>query len=66
MLLITRATNDIELTECSGDCEYVCISDEREALGWGLNFGDEWLCEECYLAWADEWGIPVAPVRTAA
>lgn len=64
MLLITRMTADIELLPCYEDgCEYVCMNDEREALGWGQDWSGNWRCERCYHYWADEWGVAITPRR---
>ncbi|MGW0681849.1 hypothetical protein ACWD2L_00605 [Streptomyces sp. NPDC002754] len=67
MLLITRAADDIELTECADSgCEFVCMADEREDLGWGQDFNGDWLCEADLHAWADALGLPLSPRRRPA
>lgn len=64
MLLITRAADDIELTECaSSTCEFVCIADEREDLGWGQDLDGDWLCEDCLAVYCEAWGIYLTPRR---
>ncbi|WP_424216001.1 hypothetical protein ACN20G_28045 (plasmid) [Streptomyces sp. BI20] len=67
MLLITPATDDIELIACeSGTCEFYAMRDDADALGWWFDEPNGiWRCEGCADEYRAYWGMTHPLARVA-